>query len=402
MRRFTLLIVFWICILQGSSLKLEGYCFPASDSSADMQQESRQEQVTVTMKLIQIYVTDKNGNVVPDLERSDFELFDNSKRTAIAAFEKYIDNESQPEDPSQGRTGIPLIPDRSKRKFFFLFDFAFSDRLGIEESKRETLHFMENYLQLGDETAIASYSVNNSLVIHADLTTDHRKCREILDQFMTINPAGKAKDVEEEYWGLNQRNKILISRWDEDRYRKELEIDRLIYLNQVRRFLEKMREWTRHLIQIPGHKHIVLFSGGIPSSIIYETQAASDRYSREDLSQGHVLWVEFEKMNKEMGASSTSIYAFDLGEMASVTRKSLSVRGSRSLKSLSEVTGGKYYPEADEFRENFRDINTITGSYYILGFYLDKQSDQEFHHLEVKLKRKGCRAHTALGYYKGF
>lgn len=35
-----------------------------------------QHEVTVTIKLIQVYVTDKEGNSVTDLEKSDFELFD--------------------------------------------------------------------------------------------------------------------------------------------------------------------------------------------------------------------------------------------------------------------------------------------------------------------------------------
>jgi ribosomal protein S27E len=43
MRKFILLIIFWICILQGSGLKMEWYSFPTRESSANMQQESGQE-----------------------------------------------------------------------------------------------------------------------------------------------------------------------------------------------------------------------------------------------------------------------------------------------------------------------------------------------------------------------
>ncbi len=57
------------------------------NSSQAPQQE--QHEVTVTLKLIQVYVPDKGGKSAMDLELEDFELFDNGKKKELTEFEKY-------------------------------------------------------------------------------------------------------------------------------------------------------------------------------------------------------------------------------------------------------------------------------------------------------------------------
>ena len=56
------------------------------------QQASRQPplqyEVSVTLKLIQVYVTDKNGKSIQDLTKDDFALYDNGKPVTITEFEK--------------------------------------------------------------------------------------------------------------------------------------------------------------------------------------------------------------------------------------------------------------------------------------------------------------------------
>ena len=47
-------------------------------------------EVEVTLKLIQVYVTDKKGNPVLDLEKEDFILLDNGKQQMITEFEKHV------------------------------------------------------------------------------------------------------------------------------------------------------------------------------------------------------------------------------------------------------------------------------------------------------------------------
>ena len=86
------------------------------------EQESLEHQVTVTLKLVQVYVTDKSGQPVTDLEKSDFELFDNKKRKTITDFEKHNLSPltSKPDSPQSAEAILPSK--KMNRKFFFFFD----------------------------------------------------------------------------------------------------------------------------------------------------------------------------------------------------------------------------------------------------------------------------------------
>ena len=56
-------------------------------------QEKSQElkhEVAVTLKLVQVYVTDKKGNPVLDLKKEDFVIHDNGKKKPKTEFEMHI------------------------------------------------------------------------------------------------------------------------------------------------------------------------------------------------------------------------------------------------------------------------------------------------------------------------
>ena len=53
-------------------------------------QKELQYDVTVVLKLVQVFVTDKNENPVTGLTKDDFILHDNGKLQTITDFEKYI------------------------------------------------------------------------------------------------------------------------------------------------------------------------------------------------------------------------------------------------------------------------------------------------------------------------
>ena len=52
-------------------------------------QKTLQHEVTVTLKLVQVIVTDKEGNPVTDLRKEDFILFDNGREQVLTEFEKH-------------------------------------------------------------------------------------------------------------------------------------------------------------------------------------------------------------------------------------------------------------------------------------------------------------------------
>ena len=66
--------------------------FPGANSEIlqnKNQQEELLHEVVVTLKLVQVHVTDKQGNPVTDLNQSDFILYDNGRLQKITEFERH-------------------------------------------------------------------------------------------------------------------------------------------------------------------------------------------------------------------------------------------------------------------------------------------------------------------------
>jgi hypothetical protein len=89
-----------------------------------------QHEVAVTLKLIQVFVTDAEGKPVLDLEKSDFVIIDNGKPQTITDFERHVEGPTALEKPalapSSPREAAPLL----SRKFFFIIDYIRNDRKG--------------------------------------------------------------------------------------------------------------------------------------------------------------------------------------------------------------------------------------------------------------------------------
>jgi hypothetical protein len=124
--------------------------------------------------------------------------------------------------------------------------------------------------------------------------------------------AGRAEDFEAEYWqAVTQTSPLDASRSggvDERAAAEALRRDREESGNQTLHFAQKMIDLSKALRYIPGHKHIVFFSSGVPYSIIYGVQVA---YGHPDMSDwgNPALRFKYEDMLKS--GATYSIYPID-------------------------------------------------------------------------------------------
>ena len=90
-------------------------------------QGSLQHEVTVTLKLIQVFVTDKDAKPVTGLEKTDFELWDNGELKTINDFETHTLTLPQTQAEETKPYPAPAAP-KLNRKFFFVLDFEKEER----------------------------------------------------------------------------------------------------------------------------------------------------------------------------------------------------------------------------------------------------------------------------------
>lgn len=250
-----------------------------SDSSqAKKEQKALQHEVTVTLKLVQVYVTDKKGDPIIDLTRADFILYDNGKLQTITDFEKHTlvlpvkKTEKKIEEKLEEIELAPSkkIPSRMNRKFILLLDISSNDLLGVTESKKVALHFIHTQLQPSDEIGIFSYSPLKGLIVHEYLTSDHKKVIEAIKRIKDVPGV-----VDEEGGGITLKQERMRAKAEAGlgsesstttgmtrNVSPEIEFQKY----KANNFIDGIKELAKSLRYIPGYKNIILFSAGIKKS----------------------------------------------------------------------------------------------------------------------------------------
>jgi VWFA-related protein len=156
-----------------------------------------QHQVTVSVKLVQVYATGKGGVPVTDLTAADFEVIDNGRRYPVTHFEKhFLDNaEAAPPPAAPTEAAAPAAVAPMNRKFFLVFDFAFMDPPAMLRAKNAALEFLDGKLQPSDEIGVLSYQISRGLVLNEYLTTDHARVRTIIEGFSVRPLVGRAENL---------------------------------------------------------------------------------------------------------------------------------------------------------------------------------------------------------------
>ncbi len=381
-------------ILFSSLLIFKGLLYPQTEHQG---KETLKHEVTVTVKLVQIYVIDKKGNPVTDLTKDEFEIYDNGKPQQISYFEKHIlpmsEKKSQELKPVSPPVEERIPSPRTNRKFFLLFDFAFNNPAGILKSKRVALHFIES-LHPTDEVGIISYSKTKGLTLHEYLTTDHERIRKAVEGLGLREYLGRAEKLEDIYSGDVERfaPKDVMEKEDEiieEKMKIKREAERVVYKKQVSAFISTVEELAKAICYIPYHKNIILFSSGVSNFVFYR-----------GLADSTLLLDKYENMIEELKRANCSIYAVNVEkEEPRINPESEAMRGDRSLRQLSKETGGKYFHNTMDPKRVVEHIQNLTGTYYVLGYPIDEKWDGKYHEIKVKVKRKGCEVYGQRGYF---
>ncbi len=396
------------------------FCFTLLSLSLALPQKQEKTQelkhdLTVTLKLVQVYVTDKKGNPVLDLKKEDFIIHDNGKMKPITEFEIHIlalpsiEEKIQPEIIPE--TKLPAPRELMSRKFFLLFDFAYNNARGILKAKKAALHFIDTQLQPSDEVGLLSYSAIKSLTLHEYLTTDHTKVRKVAESFGLRDIRGRAENLEELYWrditgdnpldaskrgGVYQKGPERLWLTSEELSpefkRFQAKQDSTVHATH---FVQKMEDFAKALRYIPGYKHIILFSSGVPYSLMYGIHQTRHRWD----TGNKLLQLRYEDMLKELAASNSTVYILDTEDMGTMIAVNSRLRGGFTLQTLASSTGGKYFGDINSFEEHLEKIQNLTGCYYVLGYYIDEKWDGKYHKLKVKVNRPGCEVHAQKGYF---
>jgi len=371
--------IFFLILFLALAIQPDLHELKPESTQTQKSQKAFQYEVTVVLKLVQVFVTDKEGNPVTDLTKDDFILYDNDKFQKITDFEKhFLSRPKKPVAPEKKveevleETQLPPsreVPTRMNRKFILLLDIDRNSVRGVTKSKNAALHFIDSQVQPDDEVGVFSYSFMTGLNVHEYLTTDHDKVRNAVKRIKGVPGTEGGFSMDE---GSSRFDSQPESSLTQQFIRSGSPTD---IVEKTNNFINNIKDLAKLLRYIPGYKNIIFFSGGIPDSLLF----SPDQTIREN----------YVDMGKELATASSPVYSVS----------TLGPGHVHSLDMLSDISGGKYLYLVDHYEQVATQIQNVTSNYYVLGYYIDETWDGKFHEIKVEVKRKGSEVHAQSGYF---
>ena len=254
------------------------------------------------------------------------------ERHVIPSDSGKIEPQSTPSSPASGTT------ETMNRKFFLLFDFAFTNLAGIDMAKKAALHFIDTQVVPTDEVGVMSYSTAKGLFLYEYLTTDRGNIREVISQIGAKEILGRAGQFLEDIKSIKHAsgNRPSFSR----ALSAFEEWGNLQYEFEATDFYSALRNFAKALRYIPGYKYIVFFSMGTPPSYL-----KVDRPLRElEASNSPVLAVNVAGMDSHF--KELEFVTGHTPEFLNRTQQS-----DVSLREMARVSGGKYFGDTNDYKK---------------------------------------------------
>ncbi len=389
--------------------------------------------------LVDLVVTDREGNFVSDLKPDEIQLYEDGERQVISFLQH---RGRKPRQPTAVKEIVPTLSDgrlknpslsqrRDDRYYVFLLDLdtiAHQDLKRVRESIRR---FLEAGLTSDDQVMIASLS--RGLHVRQNFTSSVPSLVHTLEK-LRANPSGVGsfvhfiEEMEELFsrvppFDLTPQPLQTLPSVVESLVSASVARGRSFLVNldqQVNTAAASLAALSTRLRSLPGRKQLIFFSGGYPLdagsvvSRIIEDRAAAIYPNRtpimlfvnrelRGLGYSSNLRLKLRSAIDQSNRSQVSIYSIDSRGL--LAPFDASVRGSGSfsqfssalaeitapqefLISLSLGTGGRSFVDSNDLGEGVRRAFQDRSEYYLVGFVpTAKRRPGAFHSIKVKVNR---------------
>lgn len=362
-------------------------------------QERKQERplrhdAAATVKLIAVRVLGPDGRPIHGLRKEDFALYEDGQAKTITEFEIHMIIEAgmaiAPVLPPSGEAG-GRAAGAAARKLFFFLDQQASDREGKDKAKAAALHFLDTQIRPGDQVAVLGWYAMAGFYIREYLTTDLDRIRRAINGVTEAPPSpgqpvggGGSDEVDE-----GMPDSLSAKNVAEDMAIKSATIASVpsggggagavmapgTAAFQRLDFVPRLAEIAEIFKTIPGSKNLVLFTA-------------------------RNMGPDAERMGRLFGAAGTAVFAVNTQDwkMGPFGTKFKYIWNDHSLKDLSAASGGKYFADINDAAGISREVQDLTGNYYILGYYVQDSWEGKYHKIRVEVKRPEARVLVQDGF----
>ena len=396
---------------------------PAAPAAAQGEEVSSHDtpatfKVRVNLVLVRVVVRDRQGKIVSNLKKEDFQLFDNKKlqtissfsletpetRTASAVASTAAEGSSSSADVAGGKAIV--LPQRFVSIVFDDIHLSMSDAVFVRDS---ATRFFES-LAASDRVSLSTTSGQ----LTQEFTDDHDKLAKAL---LGITPRPLSGANFHDCPDVSYYQADLITNKSDQQALEVAAAEALACAfnndprmtaaaqnlaraaadstvaqgdSETQYAYRHLEEVVRHLANMPGQRVLVLVSPGfITSTLQSEASEMVDRATRSNIVINTI--------------DARGLYAPDvMGDIANPPRDSITTAGYKSsyrvaaqfaqedvLAQLADGTGGKFFHNRNDIVEAMREAGAAPAYSYLLGFSPQNlKIDGRFHALKVALTNK--------------
>lgn len=344
-------------------------------AAQEPQQGGFGEQVTVSEVLLDVLVTDRDGNVIIGLTPDDFIVEEDGKPVDVGSVTFYSNRRllDEPATLGEAASNLDTVP---KSRYFVLFfqeqQQANADVPGLGllqrqlKAARDSREWVKKEKLLDDYVAVVSYDVK--LKVHQDFTQDESAA------LRAIQGATTGKDP-----GANWPSRLPQA--GEVSLKANLPSGNELS-QQTRTIYAALTVLADATESIVGRKNLLLFGTGFGETSDFGLYRTDRRYMPKTI--------------QTLNDNNVAVYAIDL------VPNEVEYDLSDALNELATGTGGRYFAKFVSFTTPLRRVATENSGYYLLSYRSTHAAGESgYQKVTVKLKNREFRVQAREGYLFG-
>jgi VWFA-related protein len=380
-----------------------------ANAQQPLQAGEREARIAVTTELVLVNVVarDKKGNLVTNLKREDFTLFEDGRKQEISSFDsENVDELATAGAAESGISGTagpgallrgtkkasPTLDARDRRLMLLFFDFSAMDPEQISRSVEAAKKFVSTKIEPADLLALVSLVAN--MRVDLDFTDDKTKLLAALSAYTS----GQGQGFDNGSTGSAEGAVETSGAFSAD--------DTDFNTFSADRKLLALQSLTVALSKLPQKKSLIYFSNGISQSGVDNQsalRAATAAAVKANVSIYSLDIRGLEALPPGGEAQSASLHGQSAySGQAVLNDLNGSAASQETLATLSSDTGGKAFFDSNDFSGVFAQVQKDSSAYYVLGFTSNNPlKDGRFRRLKVQVNRPDLKLDFRSGYYAG-
>src|SRR5580704_11637910 len=382
---------------------------PPTDAQTQTKPPESSIRVTSELVLANVVVRDKKGNLIRDLKKEDFTLFEDGKKQQISTFdfenvdqlesaggaEKTVTGEAVETAGPAGvlkKSTVPVMNARDRRVIVLFFDFSAMEPDQIDRCVDSAKKYINAQMRPADIVALVSLSTN--MRVDLDFTDDKTKILSVLSSYSSGSGEGFAMGDTGSAEGAAETGGSFTP--DDTDYNTFSADWKLLALQSTMQALGKIQQ----------KKSLIYFSNGISQTGTDNQsalRAATAAAVKNNVSIYPVDVRGLQAFPPGGEAQSASLHGQSAYNGNAVLNDlNNNAASQETLSTLAADTGGKAFFDTNDFSGVFTQVQKDSSAYYVLGFTsTNALKDGHYRRLKVVVNRADVKLEFRPGYYAG-